>query len=662
MADLSQIAKNSTIYQFEIEWCKENKISYSGMTTAQHASAQGSYHSYRKMKSSSSYGTSSFGDTARNTATGIGNSQNIPVGLGGISAGNTEIIQLSDGIKGITEATKMTGTLFQNFTSAAMKGVNALSTQLGDFLEKEVKLRNTINIELGLSGKLSDDYKENINEAYASVIGMGYSFEDLRDTVVETSKNAGTMAIYSSEIWKKGAVASRDFLESFKDLPIVIKNMEEVGIGGSDAMDKINTAGLTSMSLGLRAKKVVTDLNENLSKLNKFGFKDGIEGLTRMVQKSIEFKISMEKTSAIAEKLFDPEAAVDLSANLQAIGGAIGEFNDPIKLMYDATNDVGKLQDAIIGVAGSLATYNQEQGKFEITPVNLRKSKALAEQFGMSMEELGKTAIKTAERSSASTALMSRGLKLSDKEQEFLTNISRMEGGKMVIDVSSISKEFGGATSLQLDKLTEEQSKALLKNREYLEAMKPEDVARAQLTQTQNMALNVMEIAGYLKVRGYRGVNEVGKQFDAMGGRISKSLSGTTVDINQNKKDSGVVKTGDVIEGMGTGTAKVIEYGRGIYGEVRDIARHLLGSTPTPNQVTSIKVDNTTKTNNAPDGMYNTKNPNGDTTITHKHEHSFKTDQNIMDKTTAHVMQHPEIINWMEPVSSYLSQPTTSKA
>jgi hypothetical protein len=170
---------------------------------------------------------------------------------------------------------------------------------------------------------------------------------------------------------------------------------------------------------------VVADVGANMDKLNTIGFKNGVEGLTRMVQKSIEFNMNIEKVKSMAEKLFDPDQAIALSAELQAIGGAIGDFNDPLKLMYMATNDAGGLQDAMIGVAGSLATYNSELGRFEITGANLRKSKALADQMGMSMEEMSKTAIKAAERSSAATALLSSGLQIDEKEKEFLTNISK---------------------------------------------------------------------------------------------------------------------------------------------------------------------------------------------------------------------------------------------
>jgi len=203
------------------------------------------------------------------------------------------------------------------------------------------------------------------------------------------------------------------------------------------ASKQIEKAGRGSIALGLQAQKVTKELGSNIGKINEYGFQNGIQGLTKMVQKSIEFRMSMETAFKVADDVMDPDKAIDMAANLQAIGGAIGDFNDPLKLMYMATNNVEGLQDALIGVAGSLATYNEEQGRFEITGVNLRKAKAMAAELGISYSELANGAIAAAERSSAASELMASGLSLSDEQQEFLTNISTMKGGRMTIELQS---------------------------------------------------------------------------------------------------------------------------------------------------------------------------------------------------------------------------------
>jgi hypothetical protein len=258
------------------------------------------------------------------------------------------------------------------------------------------------------------------------------------------------------------------------------------------------------LSLGLSSKKITTELQANIGKLNEYGFKNGIEGLEKMVQKSVEFRVNLNDVFKIADTVFSPEKAIDLSANLQVLGGAIGAFNDPIKLMYMATNNVEGLQDALIGAASSLATYNSEQGKFEITGVNLRRSKEMADAFGMSMGELNKVAIATAERVSATTALMSNSFSLDEEQKEFLINLARMDKGEMKITIPRTLADSLGLkdTKVSLENMNKDIALAILKNQDSFKEMNIKEIANKQLTETQQMSRDMAVVGAYYRVRG----------------------------------------------------------------------------------------------------------------------------------------------------------------
>jgi hypothetical protein len=224
----------------------------------------------------------------------------------------------------------------------------------------------------------------------------------------------------------------------------------------------------------------------------------------------------MGEAFKIAENVMDPDKAIELSANLQVLGGAIGDFNDPLKLMYMATNNVEGLQDALIEAAGSLATYNSEQGRFEISGVNLRRAREMAKTLGIDYKELTRTAIASQERLAASTALMGKGLNLKPEDQEFLTNLSRMEGGKMIIDVpESLQKKLGIDTQGKaIEDLGQTTIDALLQNREQFKQMSVEDIARDQLDNVENIqrdvaALVQMQLRNLTRI-GRDGINGSG--------------------------------------------------------------------------------------------------------------------------------------------------------
>jgi hypothetical protein len=410
------------------------------------------------------------------------------------------------------------------------KSFNAVMEATNDILKEQVKLHNDVNSALSISGDMSQALRDNIRDTIQPAAAFGYELEDVSNTVIKMMMETGRLSSFSSEVMGKLPSVSRAFVDDMGTLGSYFRQYELVGISAENTIDSIEKGGESSLRLGLNARKVVKETAENISKINEFGFSKGVEGLNRMVQKSVEFRMNMSDIFKIAEDVFDPDKAINLSANLQAIGGAIGDFNDPLKLMYMATNNVEGLQDALIGVAGSLATYNKEQGKFELTGVNLRKVRALAGELGMDFKDLGKIAIASAERSAAATELMARGLDLKPEQKEFLTNISRMKDGRMVIDVSNMSDQFRGLKEIALGDLTENQKEILLKNQEAFKAMSTEDIAKAQYTETQKMALNVAEINAMLKIQiakvvnpSLRGVdNQIAKANDI----ISQALKG----------------------------------------------------------------------------------------------------------------------------------------
>ena len=348
-----------------------------------------------------------------------------------------------------------------------------------------------------------------------------------------------------------------------------IAEFENVGIGAQETIKTVGEAATKAVSLGLNAKTIATQMNTSIKDLNSYGFQNGIKGLERMVQKSVEFKLSMSSVLKIADDVMDADKAINLAANLQVLGGAIGSFGDPLKMMYEATNNVEGLQDSLIGAASSLATYNQEQGRFEVTGVNLRRAKAMADALGMSMGDLTKTAVASQERLQASTALMSRGFQMDDKEKEFLVNLSRMQGGEMKIVVpESIAEKLGVPTEIALDKLDEKTKNALIANQKEFKEMNPKDMAMAQLTETQQMSRGIDVVASYFRVLATRELkntaeNKLGDEAKAMRIAVEKYSEGLKIGPDESKKTKGNTSTsttmGIVSETANDLTKKVIE-------------------------------------------------------------------------------------------------------
>jgi hypothetical protein len=387
-----------------------------------------------------------------------------------------------------------------------IKIFQSLASQSGqavlDQLQQESDLLSAINSEVGISGELSEGLRKDMIAASVEGSRYGITLKEIGDLYTGMSEKSGKFALVNRELIESTLPVATILGKTMSQMAETIGEFEKVGLGADKTIKQIGDTSIETIGLGLNARKIAESIQTNIGKLNEYGFQNGYKGLERMVQKATEFKMEFSTITTIADKVFSPEGAIDLAANLQVLGGAIGEFNDPLKLMYDATNNVEGLQDALIGAAGGLATYNQEQGRFEITGVNLRKAKEMAGALGITMGELNKTAIAAAERSSATAALMGKGFDIPEKDKEFLINMSRMEGGEMKIVVpESLMTQFGGETKIALDSITESQVKALKEYQEKLSNVDPKELAMRQLTETQRLVRGMDVVASYIRVR-----------------------------------------------------------------------------------------------------------------------------------------------------------------
>lgn len=382
-------------------------------------------------------------------------------------------------------------------------GRRLILDQVNVYLEEQASLLRKINEEAGMTGTLSRSFREEIMAASPEAIKLGISFEELSDSVTETVAQSGKFKLLSKDTIAEMALASK-FTRDMKEFAGMAKDFERVGYGVLDMSKMIERMGLNSLTLGLNARETTAGIDKYLEKLNQYGFRNGVEGLNRMVQRSIEFRMNMENVFNLAEKVWDPDGALEIVANLQMIGGAYGDLNDPIRMMYMATNDVEGLQTAIIGAARSLVTYNAEQGRFEVTGANLRRAKEMAELFGMSMEELTSTGIAGMERLQASTDLALAGLVMEDDEKEFITNLAQMKGGRMVIEVpKDMREQMGldmGETTLELSKMNELQKDILLQEQERFKEMDMKDIARQQVTMIENISRDLSYLVAVARV------------------------------------------------------------------------------------------------------------------------------------------------------------------
>ena len=423
-------------------------------------------------------------------------------------------------------------------TNLVNTGFELATKSMGDYYKEQSYLLSVVNEEMGISGELSEDFREQVSAAQPSLLQMGVSFKDLTESSKKLVEDTGRFALVGTDMLVRAGEISQAYGMNMSDIIGAYADFEKVGIGAADAQEAIADAGKRSLEVGIQSRNTIKGITDNIGKLNEYGFQNGVEGLEKMVRRASEVRMSLQTVFTVADKVFDPEGALDLAANLQVLGGAFGEFNDPLRLMYMATNEVEGLQGAIEGVAQNLATYNVETGGFEVTGANLRMARDIAKQFGIEVSEVNKIAVATQERMAAATSLA--GLDIDEKQVEFLTNIARMKDGKMSIELMTpkLQEQFG-KTSIALEDINKETAATLLRYQDDFKTLSESDLVRKQVTLTENIERDLSYLVTLARLEA---ANVSDKALEAFVGEdfksIGQSLSISSKDVSTELGDA----------------------------------------------------------------------------------------------------------------------------
>jgi uncharacterized protein YdbL (DUF1318 family) len=367
---------------------------------------------------------------------------------------------------------------FAAIAASTLKGFNKLPNLIeGSFgklksfglfeMDKAIRMSAT---EMGKFGKNTDALRTSIKDTATTTNSWGMGVKELSKLQSSFSEELGRTAMMGNEgLEAVSALAAATSL-GVEGAGKLTAEMDNQGLSAKRTADFMEQTMNDSAKMGINASKVVKNIQNNMKMLNKYNFKGGVKGLAKMAQTTSKLGVDMNFVAGMADKLFDIEGAVDMSAQLQVMGGEWAELADPFKLMYMARNDMEGLTEAIGQAAASSAHFNKESGEFEISSLEMHRLRKIAEQTGVSYEELA-TAGKNAAKFSRIKTQMSfsvGGGEEGKKMQEFLENTAQLdESGKaFIIDMKGDKKYLNalGSSGKELIK-AEMANQATLKER-----------------------------------------------------------------------------------------------------------------------------------------------------------------------------------------------------
>ena len=188
-----------------------------------------------------------------------------------------------------------------------------------------------------------------------------------------------------------------------------------------------------SQALGLNAAKVVKQISSNMDSIQSFSFASGVRGMTEMAKQAVKMRIDVSDVLQMAEKFYQPEAAIEAAANLQMLGGDIAQaFGDPFETMYMARNKPEELAHKLEDMTKNMLQFNEESGRYELPAEARMQLKSAGDQLGINTEKM----VEMARQSSKINDLKMKFTAIGDNDmKENLASLAKFseEKGEFVI-------------------------------------------------------------------------------------------------------------------------------------------------------------------------------------------------------------------------------------
>jgi hypothetical protein len=369
---------------------------------------------------------------------------------------------------------------------------NAASFNAADFIdayERVGSVAREVNNTFGQSRERINEVKVALTDALPGIVRLGGDLGAVGETIGQIAEASRRNVVANTEDVQKLYATTKVIGGSVKEIADGFLN---VGVGieqvGKQLEDSVNYV----RSIGGNTKQVMADVRSNMEQMNRYQFEGGVQGLTKMAAQASMLRFDMNETFRLADKVLNPEGAIEVAAAFQRLGVSAGALADPFQLMNQSINDPSGLQNSLADVAKQFTYFDEKTKTFKINPQGVLTLKEMEQQTGVSAREMSKMGLAAAELDQRLSSINAAGLKIgSEEDKQYLANIAKMgEGGQYEV---KLTDEDGKEQTKKLSDITQDEFDKLIK--EQKEGPKTmEEIAKSQMTISADIAGNVSAI------------------------------------------------------------------------------------------------------------------------------------------------------------------------
>lgn len=286
------------------------------------------------------------------------------------------------------------------------KKMGLMGDQMISFRNQMVKFANDNQIQ------------RNFNKSAEEAIKLQIAFNTEVGKTIAMSDEQQKSFLAIASIW--GDDSAVKFIAAF----------DRLGVSAKGAGDVLHKVYLEANKSGISLEKYSKNVVDHLGMVNKYNFKNGVDGLKSMAELASKIHMDMDMVAQFADKVNTIEGAVDVGAQLQMLGGPFTEFANPMRMLYGSLNDMGDFSERFAEMTSKLGHFDKNQGIF--TPGGPLEKRLLMEAsriMGMDYNKVLEQLTTQAKRKEVESQMV--GLpNIPEEYKELLMNNATFENGK----------------------------------------------------------------------------------------------------------------------------------------------------------------------------------------------------------------------------------------
>jgi len=406
--------------------------------------------------------------------------------------------------KALSENIKLADVSLKTFAGNLRTSITNVQQVINGAAEINTKAANTVRTTLGQTRIVSNQVQRVVAQAAKTTELIG----------VDASKNlelfgALNESMQRNTFFTDQQISRFQLLGSMANmtsaqLAEMATSFDTLGYTTDQTLDMMSDMTDEARAYGVNVSAFMGEVNKNLKLMVTYNFKDGVEGLSKMVAQAQALRIDMSKTVSFADELMSPDKAIETAAGFQMLGGAVGALGDPFQLLHMAQTDMEGLQTSLVDMAGASVDFNKETGEFNIPVTEMYRLREAASLAGQSYQEFSEMAINAAQRTEK-LKLLDGFNTVPEEQKELIASLGKIgANGTMEITMpdGSIKKIGEGFNELVASDYGELQSMLDVNNMSELDVAKQSmgflnEIQAAQNTLVKLTTLNLVQSGGF---------------------------------------------------------------------------------------------------------------------------------------------------------------------